>query len=168
MTKEQIMFALSTAAHECGHMTVLYKSSRLKGLNFFPRRKSFSGFAGVSEADTPELTKADCPAFAASLVGELLFLGFHDRDGSLADDREEIRKLSGSAKLESFVPQAYAVIRENLLFFSLLHVLVKVKIVPVLETFWAGLPQTDKVEIVTLAEVDAVHSKSLDLLAKLK
>ncbi len=163
------MYALQTAAHECGHMTVLYKSGRLKGLNFFPRLKSFNGEGGVFETDTPVLTKDDCPALAASLVAELICLGNYTED-HLADDRDRVKDLSGGASLESFVPAAYEIIQKNLLFFSLLHERVKVNITPVLVNYFAahGAGMPDKVEVVTLAEVDAVYSKSLDLLARLK
>jgi hypothetical protein len=112
--------AEGTSAHECGHMTVLFKARRLKKLTYFPYKTALDGIPGVIESTTvTEPTKEDCVAFAASMIGELIALGECDQE-RLLDDRQKVEQLANQP-LETFALEAYEIIKENLLFFVLLN-----------------------------------------------
>ena len=152
-------YVTTNAAHECGHMAVLYTTCRLKGLNFFPHKKAFDGTSGVLETDTPKLGKDDCPALAASIVGELIVLGEYD-EARISDDRNTATRFT-TEPLENFVGEAYRIIQQNLLFF-LLHIEVRTRLLTVLMKTYSLTPeklatQPAKISIMTLSEVEEVH-----------
>ena len=165
---ELALYVTANAAHECGHMTVLYTKQRLLGLNFLPHATAVDGVRGVVETDTPPLCKEDCVALAASIVGELVCLGQYD-EKRIRDDRENAARFSDQP-LESFVSEAYTIIQKNLLFFSLLHIEVRTKLLVVLAKVYslplekiASLPT--KIPIMTLSDVKRVHQKAGELIA---
>ena len=149
-------------------MTVLFKAGRLLGLNYRPHDTASNGVKGVVETDTPELTKDDCVAFAASIVGEVICLGNYD-EARICDDRNQVTRLSGQP-IEIFVREAYEVIQRNLLFFSLLNCEVRDKMLAVLLKARSLSPadsanQPAKVPIMTLPEVEAVYQRAEALLS---
>jgi hypothetical protein len=159
-------YVKTTAAHECGHMTVLYTKQRLKGLNFFPHATAFDGSSGIVETDTPPLGKEDCVALAASIVGEEICLGQYD-EKRIQDDRQTAARFT-DRPLESFIDEARTIIQKNLAFFSLLHIAVRKRLRRVLaeayslpQEKFAGLP--DKISVMTLSEVEEVHRKAREL-----
>lgn len=161
-----LTYVHKNAAHECGHMTVLFKAGRLSDLNFFPHGKALNGVEGVLETGTKtELRKEDCVALAASMISELICLGEDDSE-RLADDREQAQLLVGEP-LENFALRAYEVIKENLVFFGLLYIEVQRNMVAVLGPIlvslskedYAKLPD-DKIAIFTLAEVERVYERA--------
>jgi len=165
---ELAFYVTTTAAHECGHMTVLHTKRRLLGLNFLPHATAFDGVPGVVETDTPPLGKEDCVALAAGIVGELICLGQHD-EKRIQDDRESAARFTDQS-LESFVHEAYTVIQENLLLFSLLHIEVRTRLLAVLVKTYSLSPQKiaslpAKIPIMTLPEVEKVHQRAVDLIA---
>src|ERR1700752_2371449 len=90
------VYVHSNGAHECGHMTVLFKAGRLIGLNFLPHEAAADGAKGVLETDAgTQLGKEDCAALAAGLVGELIFVGQYDSQ-RLLDDRQQVQRISWS------------------------------------------------------------------------
>jgi hypothetical protein len=157
--------AKGTSAHECGHMTVLFAASRLEKLNYFPHKTALDGVPGVVEATTvTEPTKEDCVAFAASMIGELIVLGEYDKK-RLLDDRERVKRLVGQP-LENFALEAYEIIKQNLLFFALLHKEVENKMLRFLFEIQEGEHVAeDKVTIFTLAKVEEVHKRAESILA---
>lgn len=167
--QELAKYAYENAAHECGHMVILFKANRLRGLNFFPHMTAFDGSPGVIETDTPILGKEDCVAFAGSLVAELICFGLSDSP-RLADDRQKVKEIAGEA-LENFALQAYEIIKQNLVFFGLLNIEVRKKMLEVLldarssflKGSYAGL--SDKISIMTLAEVEGVYKQAESTLA---
>jgi hypothetical protein len=65
-----VPFVRSNSAHECGHITVLFKASRLVGLNFLPHKVAADGVKGILETDTgTQLGKEDCVALTAGMIG---------------------------------------------------------------------------------------------------
>jgi hypothetical protein len=157
--------AKGTSAHECGHMTVLFKARRLKKLNYFPRREAFDGVLGVFESTTvTEPTKEDCVAFAASMIGELIVLGKWDKK-RLLDDREQVKQLVNQP-LENFALEAYEIIKKNLLFFALLNNEVGTKLVRFYDEISEGKHTLEaEVTIFTLAEVEEVYKRAESILA---
>jgi hypothetical protein len=159
------------AAHECGHMTVLFKAGRLRDLNFFPHRVAEDGTKGVLETDTAtELRKEDCVALAGSMIGELICLG-QDNSERLADDRKQVQLLAGQP-LENFAPGAYEVIQQNLLFFALLYLEVQMEMFKKLMPVFLSKSEEDyaklenKMTIFTLAEVEQVCKRAESILAR--
>ena len=149
-------------------MTVLFTTGRLLGLNLLPHGTALDGVSGVLETDTPTLGEEDCVALAASIVGELIVLGHYD-ERRILDDRQSVARFTDQS-LESFVGEAYRIIQENLLFFSLLHMEVRTRLLAVLVKTYSLPPEKiaalpPKVPIVTLSEVEGIHRKAADLLA---
>lgn len=162
------LYVGATAPHESAHMTVLFKAGRLLGLNYLPHETALNGVKGVVETDTPPLTKGDCVAFAASIVGELICLGNYN-EARIRDDRIQVQQLSGQP-IEAFVREAYEVIQRNLLFFSLLNCEVRNKMLVVLLKANSLSPadsakQPAKMPVMTLPEVDAVYQRAEALLS---
>jgi hypothetical protein len=157
--------AKGTSAHECGHMTVLFKTHRLNNLSYFPHKKAFDGVPGVFESTAvSDPTKEDCAAFAASMIGELIALGKYDKK-RLLDDREQVKRLANQP-LENFALEAYEKIKENLLFFALLNKEVGNKMLRLFAEIEDGEHTVeDEVTIFTLAEVEAVHKRAELILA---
>jgi hypothetical protein len=162
-------FVHSNSAHECGHMTVLFKAGRLAGLNFLPHEAAADGVKGVLETDAgTQLGKEDCVAFAAGMVGELIWLGEYDFQ-RLLDDREKVQQIVGQP-IEDFALAAYEVIKQNLLFFTLLNIEVRKKMYALFkrtsslsEGDYADLP--NEMPIFTLAEVEQVYTRAESTLA---
>jgi hypothetical protein len=174
MTPEQqhelALYVRSNSPHESGHMTVQFKAGRLDRLRYLPHEMAANGYTGVLETKTPtELNKDDCVALAAGMVGELVSLGelvAHQSD----DDAQQVHELVG-LPLNTFAREAYEIIKENLLFFTLLNIEVRVKMFGVLEKALfpiedkpAKLP--DEIPIFTLAEVEAVYKRAELILAR--
>jgi len=162
------LYVSATAAHESAHMTVLFKAGRLLGLNYLPHETALDEVKGVVETDTPPLTKDDCVAFAASIVGELICLGNYD-EARIRDDRKQVQQLSGQP-IETFVREAYEIIQRNLLFFSLLTCEVRNKMLVVLLranslSLADSAKQPPKVPLMTLPEVEAVYQRAEALLS---
>ncbi len=157
--------AEGTGAHECGHMTVLFKAGRLKKLNYFPHKTALDGVPGVIESTTvTEPTKEDCVAFAASMIGELIALGKCDKK-RLLDDREQVKRLANQP-LENFALEAYEIIKQNLLFFALLNKEVGKKMLRFLDEISEGEHAAeDEVTIFTLAEVEEVYKRAESIVA---
>jgi hypothetical protein len=152
-------YIYSNSAHECGHVTVLFKACRLVGLNFLPHETAADGAQGVFETDLGvEIGKEDCVALAAGMVGELVCLGHfqHDRD-----DRQHVKRIVGQP-LENFALEAYEIIKQNLLFFALLNIEVRKRMFAVLkhasEEEYSELPH--KMPVITLAEVEQVYKRA--------
>jgi hypothetical protein len=168
--EELTKYVYSNGAHECGHMTVLFKANRLVGLNFLPHETAVDGFKGVLETDRgTQLGKEDCVALAAGMIGELIGVGSYG-PGRLLDGRKKVQKLVGQP-LENFALEAYEVIKQNLLFFVLLTIKVRKNMFAVLkdaiflsEEDYAGLPV--KMPIVTLAEIQKVYERAESELAR--
>jgi hypothetical protein len=162
-------YVVANAAHECGHMVILFKSNRLLGLNFLPHETAEDGVKGVIETDTPTLGKEDCVAFAGGLVAELICFGLTDSP-RLADDGHKVQQIAGQP-LENFAHEAYEIIKQNLVFFALLNIEVRKKTLKVLldarssslKGSYAGL--SDKISIITLAEVEMVYKQAESTLA---
>jgi len=162
-----VPYVRSNSAHECGHITVLFKAGRLVGLNFLPHEVAANGDKGVIETDTgTQLGKGDCVALAAGMVGELICMGHSQHD---LDDRQQVQQIVGQP-LENFALEAYEIIKRNLLFFGLLCIEVRKKMLAVLgdafslsEEDYARL--RDKMSIITLAEVDQVYRRAGSTLA---
>jgi hypothetical protein len=166
-----IKYVHESAAHECGHMTVLFKAGTLVALNFLPHETAADGVEGVLETDTGrELCKEDCVALAASMIGELICLGECDSK-RFADDRKLVQLLVGQP-LENFALGAYEVIKQNLIFFGMLYVEVRKKMIKVLGPLLLSLSDEDyaklddKITIFTLAEVQEVHKRAESELAR--
>jgi hypothetical protein len=163
------VYVNSNGAHECGHMTVLFKAGRLVGLNFLPHEAAADGVKGVLETDAgTQLGKQDCVALAAGMVGELILVGQYDSQ-RLLDDREKVQQIVGQP-VENFALKAYEVIRQNLLFFALLNIEVRKKMFALLkhafslsEGDYAKLP--NEMPILTLAEVEQVYKRAESTLA---
>jgi len=120
----------SNSAHECGHITVLFKAGRLVGLNFLPHETAANGAKGVFETDLgTQLGKEDCVTLAAGMVGELVCVGHSQHD---LDDRQQVQRIVGQP-LENFALEAYEIIKQNLLFFALLNIEVQKKMFAVLK-----------------------------------
>jgi hypothetical protein len=156
--------------HECGHIIVLFKAGRLKGLNFLPHEVAADGVKGVIEtAPVNELGKEDCVGLAAGIIGELIGRGQYD-PRTLLDDRKKVQDLV-SQPLENFALEAYEIIRQNLLFFVLLNIEVGKKMFATLKNAYFSLSDEDyaklphEVPIFTLAEVEEVHSRAESTLA---
>jgi hypothetical protein len=161
-------YVLANAAHECGHMVILFKSNRLLGLNFLPHETAEDGVKGVIETDTPTLGKEDCVAFAGGLVAELICFGLPDSP-RLADDRHKVQQIAGQP-LENFAHEAYEIIKQNLVFFALLRQVVQKKLHRVLSEVYSLSEQSraklpNKVPVVTLAEVEKVYKQAESILA---
>lgn len=165
-----IKYVHENAAHECGHMTVLFKTNGLTDLNFFPHRRAEDGVEGVLETGTKtKLRKEDCVALAASMISELVCLGEDDSE-RLADDKKQALLLG--EPLENFALRAYEVIKENLVFFGLLYIEVRKKMIKLLRPIlvflsredYAKLP--DRIPIFTLAEVEEVYKRAESTLAR--
>jgi hypothetical protein len=162
----------SNSAHECGHITVQFKTGRFAVLNFLPHTVAANEFKGVLEAETKtQLRKEDCVALAASMVGELICLGQYDSQ-RLLDDREQVQRIAGQP-LENFALEVYEVIKQNLIFFALLNLEVRKKMFAIVgpalsllsfsEEAYAALP--NKMPIITLAEVEQVYKHAESTLA---
>lgn len=166
--QDLVKFVQGNSAHECAHMAVLFKASRLADLNYFPHQMAANGFKGVIESTTKtrQLAKEDCVALAASMIGELIVLGVYDPD-RLLDDRQQVQRLVGQP-LENFVLEAYEVIKQNLLFFALLNTEVRKKMFTVLkEALFPEQPSVvlpDVMPIFTLAEVEGVYKRAVSTL----
>jgi len=160
-------FAYEIAAHECGHMVVLFTADRLDALNFYPHETAFDGSKGVVQTDAKSaIGKEDCAALAGSLVAELICFGSCDSP-RLDDDRQLIQRIAGHP-LENFALSAYEVIKQNIVFFGLLRIEVQKTLFAVLhEAFWAkcyaALPI--KMPVISLAEVKQVHKRAESTLA---
>lgn len=173
MTPEQrhelALYVRTNSSHECGHITVQFKAGRLDRLRYLPHEMAANGYAGVLETKTPtELNKDDCVALAAGMVGELVSLGEWDAHQS-DDDAQQVHELVG-LPLKTFAREAYEIIKQNLLFFTLLNVEVRVKMFAVLEKALfpsenkpAKLP--DEIPIFTLAEAEEVYKRAQSILA---
>src|ERR1700733_8387428 len=156
-------YAHSNSAHECGHITVLFKACRLVGLNFLPHETAADGAKGVFETDLgAELGKEDCVALAAGMVGELVCLGYSQHE---LDDRQHVQRIAGQP-LENFALEAYEIIEQNLLFFALLNIEVRKRMFAVLknasEEESSELPH--KMPVITLAEVEQVYKRAVSTL----
>jgi hypothetical protein len=167
--QDLVKFVQGNSAHECAHMTVLFKASRLADLNYFPHEMAANGFKGVIESTTKtELAEEDCVALAASMIGESIILGEYDAD-RLLDDRQQVRRLVDQP-LENFVLEAYEIIKQNLLFFALLNVEVRKKMFTVLKEA-LSVPEEDSgalpkvMPIFKLAEVEQVYKRAESILA---
>jgi|SRR6267142_704870 len=159
-------FVQRNSAHECGHMTVLFKSDRLSKLNYFPYKVAADGREGIIESSTvTELIKEDCVALAASMIGELISLG-HCDPKRLLDDRQQVQRLANQP-LENFALKAYEVIKENLLFFRLLNIEVEKKMMVFFDQIRDGDPTAlrEEMTIVTLAQVEEVYKRAESILA---
>lgn len=129
--QELLAYVHSNGSHECGHITVLFKAGRFRGLNFLPHEVAANGFKGVLETDAGvPLGREDCVALAAGMIGELVCIGAYDSE-RLLDDRRQVQQLVGQT-VENFAREAYDVIRQNLLFFTLLNIEVRKKMLAVL------------------------------------
>jgi hypothetical protein len=153
----------SNGPHECGHIVVLFKKRRLIGLDFLPHEQALDGAKGVFETATVELSKEDCVALAAGLVGELVCVGQYDSQRIL-DDRNKVKEIVGQP-LEDFVLEAYAVIQDNLLFFALLNIQVQQKMLALLnhvfslsDEDYGKLPA--RIAVITLAEIERVYEQA--------
>ena len=158
-----VAYVHSNSAHECGHITVLFKACRLVGLNFLPHETAADGAKGVFETDPgAQLGKEDCVALAAGMVGELVCVGHSQHD---LDDRQQVQRIVGQP-LENFALEAYEIIKQNLLFFALLNIEVRKKMFAVLkqasEEEYSELPP--KMPIITLAEVEQVYKHAVSTL----
>jgi hypothetical protein len=158
-----VAYAHSNSAHECGHITVLFKAGRLVGLNFLPHETAANRAKGVFETDSgTQLGKEDCVALAAGMVGELVCVGRSQHD---LDDRQQVQQIVGQP-LENLALEAYEIIKQNLLFFALLNIEVRKKMFAVLkhasEEEYSELPP--KMPIITLAEVEQVYKHALSTL----
>jgi len=147
-------------------MTVLFKAGTLPcGLNFLPHEVAADGVNGVLETETGTLGKEDCVALAAGMVGELVLLGQYDSKRAL-DDRERVQRLVGQP-IENFALEAYEIIKQNILFFTLLNIEVRNKMFVLLNSLsgenYAQL--VAKMPVITLAEIEQVHGRSESLLA---
>jgi hypothetical protein len=159
-----VAYVHSNSAHECGHITVLFKAGRLAGLNFFPHETAANGDKGVFETDAgTQLGKEDCVALAAGMVGELVCVGHSQHE---LDDRQQVQQIVGQP-LENFALEAYEIIRQNLLFFGLLNIEVQKEMFAVLkrasEEGYSGFDE--KIPIITLAEVEQVYKHAVSTLA---
>lgn len=162
-----VQYIASNSAHECGHMTVLFKAERLAGLDFLPHELAFDGAKGVLETATrTELGREDCVALAAGMVAELIYSGSSRHAG---DDEQRVEQIAGQP-LEDFALEAYDAIQQNLLFFGLLNIAVQAKmLVFFIKTFslsdadYAVLPP--RMSIFNLAEVGEVYQRAEDTLA---
>lgn len=163
------LYVHPNAAHECGHMTVLYRASRLVALNFLPHEAAVDGFKGVLESETKtEPGKEDCVGFAAGMIGELICLGEYSAQRA-DDDRKHVQRLVGQP-LENFALGAYEVIKQNLLFFVLLNIEVRKKMFELLKEVLSRSKEDyakldDKIAIFTLAEVEEVYKRAEATLA---
>ena len=160
------VFVQGNSAHECGHMTVLFKAGRLVGLNFLPHKMAADGVNGILEAKTgTQLGKEDCVALAAAMVGELIVLGQYDSK-RLADDTQQVQRIVGQP-LENFALEAYEIIKQNLLFFALLNIEVRKNMFVFFEQLskvdYATLP--NEMPIFRLAEVKQVYKRAESILA---
>jgi hypothetical protein len=163
-------FVQGNSAHECGHMTVQFKTDRFAVLNFLPHDAAADGVKGVLESSTKtrQLTAEDCVALAAGMIGELILLGEYDPD-RLLDDRQQVQRLVGQP-LENFALEAYEIIKQNLLFFVLLNIEVRKKMFTDLEQAYS-MPSEDfaklpnEVPIFRLAEVEQVYKRAESILA---
>ncbi len=161
-------YAHENAAHECGHMVILFKANRLLGLNFLPHGTADDGVKGVLETDTPTLVREDCVAFAGSLVAELICFGLSDSP-RISDDRRMVKHLSGQP-LENFAPQAHEIITQNLVFFELLRSEVEKKLYKVLNDAFSARSYTalpEKIPIISLTEVEQIYKRAQSTLAGL-
>lgn len=145
-------------------MTVLFKAGKLVGLNFLPHETAANGVKGVFETDPgTKLGKEDCVALAAGMVGELICVGHSQHE---LDDRQQVQRIVGQP-IENFALEAYEIIKQNLLFFGLLNIEVRKKMFAVLkrasEEEYSGLHQ--KVQVITLAEVEQVYKHAVSTLA---
>jgi hypothetical protein len=164
-----VPYVHSNSAHECGHITVLFKAGRLVGLNFLPHEVAADGAKGVLETDAgTQLGKEDCVALAAGMVGELICLGQYDSQ-RIHDDRQEVQRIVGRP-VESFALEAYEAIKQNLLFFVLLNIEVRKKMFALLghafslsQADYAKLPNV--MPIITFAEVEQVYKHAESSLA---
>jgi hypothetical protein len=161
-------YVILNAAHECGHMVILFKSNRLLGLNFLPHESAEDGVKGVIETDTPTLGKEDCVAFAGGLVAELICFGLPDSP-RLADDRHKVRQMAGQP-LENFAHEAFEIIKQNLVFFALLRQVVQKNLHWVLREVYSLSEQShaklqNKIPVVTLPEVEKVYKQAESILA---
>jgi hypothetical protein len=159
-----VAYVHSNTAHECGHITVLFKAGRLAGLNFLPHQTAANGVKGVFETNAgTELGKEDCVAFAAGMVAELICVGHSQHE---LDDRQHVLRIVGQP-LENFALEAYEIIKQNLLFFALLNIDVRKKMFAVLkrvsEEGCSGLDE--EISIITLAEVEQVYKLAVSTLA---
>jgi hypothetical protein len=159
-----VAYVHSNSAHECGHITVLFKAGRLAGLNFLPHQTAANGDKGVFETDAgTELDKEDCVAYAAGMVGELICVGHSQHE---LHDRQQVQRIVGQS-LENFALEAYEIIKQNLLFFALLNIDVRKKRFAVLkrasEEEYSGLDE--EISIITLAEVERVYEHAASTLA---
>jgi hypothetical protein len=167
--QELAAYVIPTAAHECGHMTVLFKADRLAGLNFYPHEAAWDETKGVVQTDAKtELGKEDCVSFAGGLVAELICFGLFDSP-RLDDDRHQVQQLAGQP-LEHFALEAYEIIKQSLVFFALLRQEVQKNLHRVLHDVYslpnesfARLPT--KISVVTLAEVEHVYRRAQAALA---
>jgi hypothetical protein len=156
-----LAYARETSAHECGHMVVMFKESKLVDLRFLPHETAADGIKGVFEANRgTELVEEDCVALAAGMAGELIYFGKTIPERSL-DDRQHVQRLSGKA-LDDFLPDAQDIIKQNSRFFSLLNVEVKNRITDLLLKLrrldWETLPS--EIEIISLAEVRQIYERA--------
>ena len=136
--------------------------------HFMPREVAGDGSNGVLEANVgTALKREDCPAIAASMIGELIIMGDYDPD-TIRDDEKDL----AGKRLEDFAREAYEIIKENILFFTLLNIEARKKIMLVLNQFWnatpsqqAAMPQS--ITLLTLDEVDQLYSKAESIVASL-
>jgi hypothetical protein len=150
------------AAHESGHMMVLFKANRLSGLDFFPHIDAGDGMLGTLLSSTvSELYASDCVALAAGMVGEMIRLGEYNPKRA-AHDEIQIKELGGQS-LEQFALKAYEAIQQDLLFFTLLNIEAGRKIFDVLHTDFClskgeyqALPE--KQTVMTVDDVAKIHS----------
>jgi hypothetical protein len=163
------MFVRANGSHECGHITVLFRKTKHKllGLDFLPHVEALDGNKGIFEAATTELTKEDCIALAAGAVGELVGTGQYDLQRTL-DDRNKIKAISGQP-LEGFIPEAYAVVQESLLFFALLNSRIQQKMYSILEQAFSlssesYLKLPARMSVVPLAEIEQAYEQAQSIL----
>jgi hypothetical protein len=171
MNSEQLQnlgaYVYSNGAHESGHMTVLFKAGKLVGLRFLPHETAADGVNGIFQTDsTTQLGKEDCVALAAGMVGELVGVGQYGSERVL-DDRDKVMQIC-SQPLENFAREAYEVIKQNLLFFVLLNIEVRRKMLALLlsisEEVYAELP--DAMPLLTFDEVQHVYERAESTLAR--
>ena len=148
-------------------MTVLFKAGRLTGLTYLPHEIGQDGRIGIFEAGCGQVLKDDCVAFAAGMIGELIFTGAYDPLRS-SDDRKQVLSLSGQP-IENFALEAYEAISGNLLFFMMLIKEVQKEMYSVLQsTSASGLAKLPKsIVVFSLAQADKVHKDAESALAKL-
>lgn len=151
-------YALETAAHEAGHMVILFEAGRLKSLDFLPQELGADGNEGVFESRTVTPPgKGDCVAFAGGVAGERIYFG-HNNPNHALDDRQQVQLLVGK-DLDDFVPEAEKIITRDLRFFSLLVNEIRDQILMLLLTIqgsnWKLLPP--RMPIYKRDQVEQIH-----------